>query len=93
MRVNKTENDVCGIVTDDGIRLGPIDLNHGRKLMRLFDVHAWEFCDKECKRCVAETCEMRGCDDDDRDEDLEREREQERFGLNQNAWVTGGHEQ
>ena len=31
--------------------------------------------------------------DEERDEDLDREREQERFGRNQNAWVTGGHEQ
>ena len=66
----------CGLVSDDGIKLGPVDLNEGRKLSRLFDVDPKKY---------------------EPDEDLEREREEERkverFGRNQNAWVTGGHEQ
>jgi len=65
----------CGLnttVSDDGIKLGPIDLNNGRKLSRLFDVDPKDY---------------------EPDEDLERERAAERFGRQQTAWVTGGHEQ
>ena len=66
----------CGLITsDDGIKLGPVDLNNGRKLSRLFDLDPKDY------------------EPDEPDEDLEREREKERFGRNQNAWVTGGHEQ
>jgi hypothetical protein len=70
--VNDNAARECGLITDDGIKLGPIDLNEGRKLSRLFDVNPKDY---------------------EPDEDLEREREQEKFGRQQNAWVTGGHEQ
>jgi hypothetical protein len=36
--VNDNAARECGLVSDDGIKLGPIDLNNGRKLSRLFDV-------------------------------------------------------